>query len=66
MLNPEFDVSVKFHQQFVVLENAQMAELAKSVAFSFWEKVDDDHTAVRFATSWSTSDEDMNALEALL
>lgn len=54
------------NQQFVVLENSQMAELAKGVAFSFWEKVDDDHTAVRFATSWSTSDEDMKALEALL
>ena len=61
-----FFLDTPTNQQFVVLENAQMAELAKSVAFSFWEKVDDDHTAVRFATSWSTSDEDMKALEAAL
>ena len=54
------------NQQFVILENSRMEELAKSVAFSFWEKVDESHTAVRFATSWSTTEEEMKTLEALL
>ena len=54
------------NQQFVILENSRMEELAKSVAFSFWEKVDDSRTAVRFATSWSTTEEEMKTLEALL
>jgi len=44
----------------------QMAELAKSVAFSFWEKKDDTHTVVRFATSWATRDEDADELVRLL
>ena len=54
------------NQIFVVLENTQMAELAKSVAFSFWEKKDDTHTVVRFATSWATRDEDADELVRLL
>ena len=54
------------NQQFVILENGQMKKLSESIAFSFWEKYDEEHTVVRFATSWSTTDEDMEALgEAL-
>jgi threonine aldolase len=29
-----------------------------------WEKTDEGHTAVRFCTSWSTADEDVDALIA--
>lgn len=54
------------NQQFVILENNQMNELAKEVNFSVWEKVDDEHTAVRFATSWATKKENVDALLALL
>ena len=54
------------NQQFVVLENGRMEELKKEVVFSFWEKVDENHTVVRFATSWSTTDEDLDRLEELL
>ena len=54
------------NQQFVILENNQMNELAKEVNFSVWEKVDENHTAVRFATSWATKKENVDALLALL
>lgn len=54
------------NQQFVVFENARLAKLKEKVAVSFWERVDDDHTVVRFATSWSTTEEDMKALEEAL
>lgn len=54
------------NQQFVVLENEQMAGLQKQVAFSFWEKLDEHHTVVRFATSWATRREDIAALMRLL
>ena len=33
-----------------------MKELSKNVEFVFWEKYDDNHTVVRFATSWSTDE----------
>ena len=54
------------NQQFVVLENKKMDELSKSVNFGFWEKYDENHTVVRFATSWATTKEDIAALTELL
>jgi len=54
------------NQQFVVLENGQMEALKEKVRFGFWEKVDEDHTAVRFATCWSTTEEDLAELKSLL
>ena len=61
-----FYIQSPTNQQFVVLENGQMERLAKKVAFSFWEKADDAHTVVRFATGWSTTEEDLRALDAAL
>ena len=46
----------------MILENHQMEKIAQKVAFSFWEKLDEEHTVVRFATGWSTTDEDLKAL----
>ncbi len=54
------------NQQFIILENARMEYLKKSVAFSFWEKLNDSHTVVRFATSWSTTESDLKVLEKVL
>ena len=54
------------NQQFVVLKNEQMEKLAKEAAFDIWEKVDDTHTAVRFATSWATPLESVEQLEKIL
>ena len=54
------------NQQFVILENGQMETMKKNLVFSFWEKYDEDHTVVRFATSWSTTEEDLEALKKAL
>lgn len=54
------------NQQFVVLENQKMEELKKEAAFSFWEKADDTHTVVRFATSWATTEEAVEKLISVL
>ena len=54
------------NQQFIIVDNEKYAELKKQVAFSTWEKVDADHTAIRFATSWATKEEDIQALLELL
>ena len=40
--------------------------LPECVAFSFWEKYDGSHTVVRFATSWSTGEEDLEELRRTL
>ena len=44
----------------------ELEELKKDVQFSFWEKKDDTHTVVRFATSWATRMEDVEKLLSLL
>ena len=47
-------------------ENKKKEELGKKVQFDFWEKYDEDHTVIRFATSWGTKMEDIDALIELL
>lgn len=54
------------NQVFCVIENAAMAHLAEQVEFGFWEKYDDSHTVIRFATSWATNMEDVERLCQLL
>lgn len=54
------------NQQFVILENQHLEKLAQDVKFCFWEKIDDSHTAVRFATSWATTRENFDKLINLL
>ena len=48
------------------MEDHKKEELAKKVQFDFWEKYDEDHTVIRFATSWGTKMEDIDALIELL
>ena len=43
-----------------------LEKLQKDLAFSFWEKKDENHTVVRFATSWSTTEEDLKFLSEVL
>ena len=54
------------NQQFVILDNRRMEALREQVVFSFWEKYDETHTVVRFATSWSTTEDDLAALDRIL
>ena len=50
------------NQVFCVVDNAFMEKLAQKVEFSFWEKKDETHTVIRFATSWATTMEDVDEL----
>lgn len=54
------------NQQYFVLENEAMEELKNKVAFSFWENYDEEHTVVRFVTSWATTKEDIEKLKEFL
>lgn len=61
-----FYLESETNQQFIILENTKMEQLSKEVKFGFWEKYDETHTVVRFATSWATTKEDIKALERIL
>lgn len=52
------------NQQFIVLPNEVLGALEQKYSFEVWEKADAEHTAVRFCTSWSTTDGDVDALIA--
>ncbi len=54
------------NQQFVVLDRKTLERLRNDVAVTLWEWVDDDHAVVRFATAWSTTQQDLDTLKALL
>ena len=54
------------NQQFFILENEKCAELSKHVRFSEWERPDEQHTVIRLATSWATTQEDLAALAEVL
>ena len=54
------------NQQFVILENNQLAQLEQHVQVSHWCKVDEKHTAVRFCTSWATTEENIDRVIGLL
>lgn len=52
------------NQQFPILPDSVLARLSEKYAYSFWERTDATHAAVRFCISWATRDEDVDALIA--
>lgn len=61
-----FHLDSPTNQQFIIVENGKLEELKKNVAVGFWEKYDDSHTVVRLATSWATTDADIEELAKYL
>lgn len=64
--NIPFFIDSPTNQIFVILEDSKKAELEKKVVFSFWEKYDETHTVIRFATSWATKKENIDTLLSYL
>ena len=50
------------NQQLILMTEEEMAELGKTIIFDRWGIYDDTRTIVRIATSWSTTEEDMEVL----
>ena len=50
------------NQIFCKIENSKLERLSELVEYGFWEKADDSHTIIRFATSWATTEKDTQAL----
>ena len=47
------------NQQYIVLKNEELDNFGKKVAYSFWEEVNENETAIRLVTSWATKEEDV-------
>ena len=39
-----------------------LERLGKNYTFSFWKKTDETHSALRFCTSWATTEEALTSL----
>jgi threonine aldolase len=50
------------NQQFPILPDDVLDKLSAKYSYSFWEKVDAAHSAVRFCTSWATKKENVAEL----
>lgn len=54
------------NQQFFILSEEKIQQLQQKVKFAVWEKYDENHRVVRFATSWATTEENVNQLLELI
>ena len=50
------------NQQYPILNQIQIDQLSRRYSFCFWERVDEKRSAVRFCTSWATSETDVDQL----
>lgn len=50
------------NQLFVVMPDLWLKKLQEKYTVAFWQKVDENHTAVRFCTSWGTKQEAVDEL----
>lgn len=51
------------NQQFPIMKNEEIAKLSEEFSFEKWCSVNENETAVRFCSSWATTDENLDALE---
>jgi threonine aldolase len=62
----EFWLDSPTNQQFVILPDAKVDELAKRMDFTHWGQTEGHRTICRFVTSWATTEEELNELKRLL
>ncbi len=54
------------NQQFPIFPDEVLKRLSQDFLFTFWQKTDEHHTAVRICTSWATTEENTDRLIAAL
>lgn len=62
----QFFLDSPTNQQFIILTNEQMESIGSKCRFGFWERIDEDRCVVRFATSFATTKEDIEALSKII
>lgn len=62
----EFYLDSPTNQQFIILTNEQMATIGEKCRFGFWERIDDNRCVVRFATSFATTKDEIEALSKII
>lgn len=52
------------NQQFPILPDSLLNELKKNYSYAYQKRMDPEHSAIRFCTSWATKEEDVDKLIA--
>lgn len=63
-LNIPFLVENNTNQQFIILPDTIIAQLDEKYAYDYQKRIDADHSAIRFCTSWCTKPENVALLIA--
>ena len=50
------------NQQYPIMSDAELAILGQSFGYEYWERIDETHSAIRFASSWATTENNISAL----
>jgi len=50
------------NQQYPIISDDELAILGKNFGYEYWERIDATHSGVRFASSWATTQEQVDAL----
>jgi threonine aldolase len=58
----DFLVENTTNQIFPILSDSILEELSKKYVYEYQERIDESHSAIRFCTSWATSDEIIDEL----
>lgn len=61
-----FHIETVTNQIFVILTPEEYDTLGRKIKFGFWERLADGNIVVRFASSWATTDEDVDEFEACI
>ena len=62
----DFLIESPTNQQFIILTDEQMKRIGEKCRFCFWERIDEKRCAVRFATSFATTKENIAALAEII
>ena len=57
-----FLVPNRTNQVFVIMPDADLEKLATQFGYCYERRIDENHSAVRFCTSWATKEENLDAL----
>ena len=50
------------NQQYPIMSDKELAIIGKNFGYEYWKRIDATHSAIRFASSWATTQENVDAL----
>lgn len=62
----KFFVDSPTNQIFPIVADKQVSDLKKEISFEVWGKYDENHTIIRFVTSWGTTEDEVSKLLDIL